>query len=149
MNDELECFDCFHWHLELIDKSGPLGNGKEFFFSIAVIGEISMGKSTFINSIFGDVLSEAGFNGTTMIPHRFYESPEVKSNDQMWFYNQSKNANILGKEDWQLQQQELHKNIFAKTWTFMTSRSPEFRHFPTYKVKISDIIPQPGTSFSF
>lgn len=140
----VNCCDFYtHKKKEMMSDQAPIANGKEFFFSMVILGEMSVGKSTLVNSIFGDILAEAGLDQTTMAPHRFYESPEIKHNKSMWYHNQqsrmankSQQHNIKQKAEWKKQQKEFDKKWF-KNWRI---NEPKFSEFPIYKIKTSDIV---------
>ena len=132
--------------IEFIDVESPIANGDVFFYSVGVVGEMSSGKSTFVNGLFGDVLSEVSLDRTTMIPHRFYESPDVKENKDIWWTN--RDANVLAKTNWQKQQKDMHSNWIKSHWNNYNNNRPKFGDFPCYKIKPSDVVPRKGTVYS-
>ena len=87
----------------------------------------------------GDVLAQVSVDRTTMIPCRFYESPDVKTNDRIWYHNQNKNK--TEKDEWKRKQQELHSGWWKKH-VRNRNKVPTFGQIPQYKVKPSDIIPR-------
>ena len=46
--------------------------------NVAIIGSISVGKSTLLNTIFTETYSDCKYKRTTMTPQIYYESGKVK-----------------------------------------------------------------------
>jgi GTPase Era involved in 16S rRNA processing len=63
--------------------------------NIAIVGAVSAGKSTFINTIINEKLSETSFNNTTMSPVLFIENREkgLNSSDFKNIYDKIKTTN--------------------------------------------------------
>lgn len=121
-----------------VDVYCPPTEENSFFFSIGVVGEMSSGKSTFINSLFGDLLAEATLDRTTMIPTTYTESLKATDNEKVSSYNKEKNQ--LVKERLQNKEENLNrlKKVYYKQRDISAAK---WKDFPTYKVKPSVVIP--------
>ena len=133
-----------------------IGNG--FSVNIAVIGEMSCGKSTFVNAILGDCLAEVGSDRSTKIMQRYYECEDVKTNENV--LSNSKKGNE--KEDERLQQQrdeyqgvgdaqylKIYKQARNTIFTREFIYHPKFNDhqgIKTHKVKPSDLVPRESKS---
>ena len=136
-------FTCFI-ESQSVDVNSLIADGGSFFVSIGVVGEMSTGKSTFVNAVFGDVLAEVSTDRTTTIPHRFFESPNIKDNQDTCLVN--KIENVQAKIDWAKDKRQLCLNRFYTYWNNYWEKIPEFHEFPLYMVKPSDIIARKGKS---
>lgn len=55
-------------------------NGETFWVDIMLIGDMSVGKSTLLNAMFGDFVAETGIDRTTTTYHQYFESCEQDTN---------------------------------------------------------------------
>ncbi|ARF08481.1 hypothetical protein Catovirus_1_531 [Catovirus CTV1] len=58
-------------------------NNLELTIRIGIIGPVSTGKSTFINSLFGKTYSQMKLRRTTMIPQVYHEDTQYVDDDAL------------------------------------------------------------------
>ena len=123
-------------------------DGSGFIVNIGIIGEMSTGKSTLLNAIFGDILAETNVDRTTMTVHRFYESNDINSNK--YILNETKKTNEKQEEKFDNELKKFkeynNKSKFSQWVHLLTNKvpKPKFFDLPTHKVKQSDLIPRIG-----
>lgn len=116
-------------------------NGRSFYVNIAIVGDISCGKTTLLNAMFGDILGEVKLGKGTGIPQRFFESVDAKDNSDI-LNTGAKENQAARKNIKQLGMLDISYRLVS--WVGY-SVSPTFGDkFPSFNVKTSVLVPYQG-----
>ena len=125
----------------------PLIGEQGFFVNMAVIGEMTSGKSTFLNAVFGDIIAQADIDRTTKDVIRYYESKDIKSNDNVLQDTIKTNAESDKKLNQDIKEvAKYKKRNFVAKWVLSWMNkvpSPNFQGKST-SVAESGLIPRKG-----
>ena len=121
-------------------KELPVANDKKsFFLNIALIGDMSSGKSTLLNSILGEIVAQTGYDRSTTTVQIYCENTIDNNHDYKEALNHSKTANKKHKQD-----QDERRSIAEETSRFpkisiFNNRDKSKRNVNETNVKLHDI----------
>ena len=127
----------------------PLMDERGFFCNMAMIGEMSSGKSTCLNAIFGECIATTDIDRSTLTTQRYYESKDIISNENI--LGESNKINQIEDKNFNQQVNNLEKykkKAFYKRWIIQfldKVPKPKFPdQIPSHKVSQSSLIPRIG-----
>ena len=108
---------------------------------IAILGPVSAGKSTFLNSLFSNTFSEMKRKKTTMLPQIYQTTSikeEINTTEEIYQMNQKSNEIIL-----KLREENKYTQADFKELTYKVGPIPDFINLPDSTATYS-ILDMPG-----